>query len=398
MAAKTDFKTVETDSGELEELNEKIRSHRHKTIRRVAIVLIILAAVLIGLQLWMALRSYTSFEVTAQTTQQDSSASKFEAYLGNILEYNNDGIVCRGTDNKLIWNQSFEMTTPTLAVCDRYLAVYDRGGTSIYIIAEKGVVHKIETTTPINSVCIAGQGTVAVLMKEDNVSYVRLYDKKGKELAGGEFYEEKESFPVDIALSPDGQKLAVDMLDVTEGKVRSTISFYNFGSVGQNEIDNNVGTYSYDDIFIPEIEYMGADRMMALSSQGFMIFDGKQKPAPKKEVKFDGEMQSVFHNSRYIGVTYSNPQKEGCWHIKVYDTNGNIVMENDTALAYTRIEFLDNNEICVRDDYHCEIFTIHSIRKFAYTFDKELYKILSGSDTAAYTFIMKGEIDEVRLK
>lgn len=398
MAGKTDFKTVETDSEELEEMNEKIRDHRLRTLRRVVITLAIAAVAVIGIQLWMALRSYTSFEVTAQTKQQDGSASKYESYLGNTLEYNNDGIVCRASDNKLIWNQSFEMATPTLAMCESYLAVYDRGGTSIYIFGEKGPVHKIETATPINSVCIASQGTVAVLMKEDRVSYVRLYDKKGKELAGGEFYEEKESFPVDIALSPDAQKLAVDMLDVAEGKVRSTISFYNFGSVGQNEIDNNVGTYSYDDVFIPEIDYAGADRMVALTNKGFMVFEGKQKPAPKKEVTFDGEMQSVFRNSKYIGVTYSNPQKEGNWHIKVYDTNGNTVMENDTALAYDRIEFLGNNEICVRDNYHCEIFTIHSIRKFSYTFDKELYKVMSGSDTLSYTFVMNGEIDEVRLR
>ncbi len=398
MAVKTDFKTVAADSAELDELNDKIRTHRHKNIRRVAIAVVAFVVVLVGVQLGFALRSYTSFEVTAQIAQQDSSASKYEAYLGNVLEYNNDGIVCKNTENELIWNQSFEMSTPTLTSCDRYLAVYDRGGTSIYIIAEKGIVHKIEMTIPINSVCIASQGTVAVLMKEDNVSYVRLYDKKGKELAGGEFYEEKESFPVDIALSSDGEKLAMDMLDVTEGKVRSTISFYNFGSVGQNEIDNNVGTYSYDDMFFPEIEYTGTDRMVALSDQGFIIFEGKQKPAPKKEVQFEGQMQSVFHNNRYIGVTYSSPQKEGFWHIKVYDMNGNVVMENDTSLAYSRIEFLDNNEICVRDEYSCEIFTIHSIRKFSYAFDKELYRILSGDDASTYTFILKGEIDEVRLR
>lgn len=398
MTGKTDFKTVEMDNEELEELNGKIREHRRKTIHKTMLALGIAAVVVISIQLWMALRSYTSFEVTAQTKQQDGSTSKYEKYQGNVLEYNNDGIVYRGADNKLIWNQSFEMAMPTLVICETYLAVYDRGGTSIYIFDEKGVVHKIETTAPINTVCIASQGTVAVLMKEDRVSYVRLYDKKGKELAGGEFYEEKESFPVDIALSADAQKLAVDMLDVTEGKVRSTVSFYNFGSVGQNEIDNNVGTFSYGGVFIPEIDYVTSEKMVALSNQGFIIFEGKQKPAPKKEVDFGGEMQSVFRSGKYIGVTYSNPQKEGNWHIKVYDTNGKTVMENDTALAYDRIEFLENNEICVRDNYHCEIYTIHGIRKFSYTFDKELYKAMSGEDTLNYTFIMNGEVDEVRLR
>ena len=119
-------------------------------------------------------------------------------------------------------------------MCEQYLAVYDRGGTFIYIMSERGLVKKIETATPIERVCVARQGTVAVLMKEDDVSYVRLYDKKGQELASGEFYQEKGSFPVDIALAPDAQKLAVDMLDVTKGKTCSTVTFYNFGSVGQN--------------------------------------------------------------------------------------------------------------------------------------------------------------------
>ena len=77
-------------------------------------------------------------------------------------------------------------------------------------MSERGLVKKIETATPIERVCVARQGTVAVLMKEDDVSYVRLYDKKGQELASGEFYQEKGSFPVDIALAPDAQKLAVD--------------------------------------------------------------------------------------------------------------------------------------------------------------------------------------------
>lgn len=257
---------------------------------------------------------------------------------------------------------------------------------------------KIETTTPISTVCIANQGTVAVLMKEDNVSTVRMYDRKGKELTNGEFYEEKGSFPVDIALSNDAQKLAVDMLDVTEGSVRSTVSFYNFGSVGQNEIDNNVGTYTYDDTFISEISYVASNRMIAIEDSGYIVFEGAQKPAPKREVKFKTEVQSVFYDNKYVGIVYSSPKKEGCWNIKVYDMAGKTVMENETTIAYDKIEFLDNNEICVRNTHDCELYTIHGIRKFSYTFDKDIYKILSGSDSQSYTFVFNGERDEVRLQ
>ncbi|MDD6480822.1 MAG: DUF5711 family protein [Lachnospiraceae bacterium] len=398
MANRTDFKTVQTSQEELEEINEKVRRHRRKSFRNAAIIAAVLAVVIVGVQLWMALRSYTAFEIRQITERKDSVAGKYESFAGNILEYNNDGAVYHTTSNELIWNQSFEMATPELDICEGYLAVYDRGGTFIYIMTAEGLVSRIETSVPINRVCVASQGTVAVLMKEDHVSYVRLYDRKGKELANGKFYEEKGSFPVDIAFSTDGQKLAVNMLDVTKGKVRSSVSFYNFGSVGQNEIDNNVGSYSYDDVFISEIHYIDSDHVVAIGDNGLILFEGAQKPTPKKEVKFEQEVQSVFYNDKYVGITYSNSNKEESWHIKVYDMNGKTVMENDTGIAYDRIEFLENNEICVRDEWNCEIFTIHSIRKFAYSFDKELYKILSGADRQSYTFVMNGEIDEVRLR
>lgn len=398
MAEKKDFKTVEIDDSMQEEMEEQIRRHRHKIVRRVICVVFAIILLFAGTQLWNALRSYDSYEIRSKTEQQDSGSAKYETFRGKTVEYNNDGIVYRNNDNELIWNQSFEMSTPMLSTCEDYLAIYDQGGTSIYIMTTTGLAKKIETSTPIRTVCVANQGTIAVLMKEDNVSTVRLYDRKGNELANGEFYVEKGSFPVDIALSYDAQKLAVDMLNVKDGKVSSTISFYNFGSVGQNEIDNNVGTYHYEDMLVSEISYVASDRMVALSDTGFLVFEGAQKPALKRQVDFEQEVQSVFCNNKYVGVTYSSAAKEGNWHIKVYDLNGNTAMENDTAIAYNCIEFLDGNEVCVRDDYNCEIYTIHSIRKFAYTFDQPLYKILSGADASSYTFVLSGETDEVRLK
>ena len=300
MASKMDFKTVqiETDNENLEEIEEKVRRHRRRIIRRIVIVVLVIVTIIVSFQLWSALRSYSGYEVRNKTERQDSVAAKYVTFLGNLIEYNNDGIVYKDEDDELIWNQSFEMSAPMVSICEGYLAVYDRGGTMIYIMASDGLTKKIETSTPISTVCVANQGTVAVLMKEDNVSTVRMYDRKGKELTNGEFYEEKGSFPVDIALSNDAQKLAVDMLDVTEGSVCSTVSFYNFGSVGQNEIDNNVGTYTYDNTLISEISYVASNRMIAIEDSGYIVFEGTQKPAPKREVKFETEVQSVFYNNK----------------------------------------------------------------------------------------------------
>ena len=93
-----------------------------------------------------------------------------------------------------------------------------------------------------------------------------------------------------------------------------------------------------------------------------------------------------------------NGTEEDPYLIQVYDMRGNCVMEAETAFAYEHAEFLANNEVCLTNQYECEIYTIHSIRKFSYNFDAEIYKIMSRGTSMDYTFILEGETDEVRLR
>ena len=60
MIKKEGFKTVETD---LEELEEKIHDHRKKIFKRIVITIIAVLAVFAAAQLWMALRSYDSYDI-----------------------------------------------------------------------------------------------------------------------------------------------------------------------------------------------------------------------------------------------------------------------------------------------------------------------------------------------
>lgn len=388
------LKAVKTD---YEQLNKEIKQHRIKILKRVGEIALLVVLLLVIINLLYALRTYDSYDVRSSMQRENTSIAEFEQFLDYILEYSNDGIRCVANDGELIWNQAFEMTKPMVEIAGDYLAVYDQGGTTIYILKEDGLQKKIETAIPIQTVCLAEQGTVAVLMKEEGESQVKLFDKKGKELANGKFYDNKGSFPIDIALSSDAQKLAVCMIDVTGGKVGSTISFYNFGSVGQSEIDNNVGIYNFDGILIPEIDYVSATRMIALGTGKIFVFEGSQKPELEEELVVE-EILSYFHNDKYIGMIYDNPEVENSKHIKVIDMNGKTVMENDTELPYDSVVFLSNNEICLTNQAECEIFTIHGIKKFSYTFDEQIYKIIAGSSAQNYTFIFQETTEEVQLK
>ncbi len=394
MAEKAGFKTVETD---LEELNEKIAQYRKKILLRILIGVAVAVVIGIGVFLFMKFRTYDSYVIKDTIETGQESSSMFYDFCDNILEYSNDGAVYKDNKGNLIWNQAFEMTTPMVNQCQEYIAIYDKGGTEIFLMDTKGVKQEIKTSVPIKTVSVASQGTIAVLMREKVNYFIKLYDKKGKELANGEYYGNQGCIPIDIALSYDAQKMAVDMVDITSGKSDTNITFYNFGSVGQNEINNNVGSFSYDSTIVPNIRYISNDTLVAVGDSSVMFFSGNQKPKLEKTIDFTSTVESIFYNEKYIGISYSNQDADSTHRIVVYNNKGKKVMEHDTEIAYSSIEFLSNNQICVHNNYECEIYSIDGIRKFKYAFDTTLYKILYEGNGNTYYFVLEGKTQKIKL-
>ena len=392
---KKGFKTIETN---YEELDAQIWDHRKQILKRTAQIMSLVVVLVVGINLIYALQSFDDYEVKNEIVRESSGSAQCKKFGDCLLEYSSDGISCINSNRDIVWNQSFEMTAPKVESCGDYLVVYDAAGTKLFILTKNGLEKSLEMTSPIQTVCIADQGTIAVLMKENQESQVKLFDKKGNELANGKFYGDKGGFPIDIALSYDGTKLAVNMVDVTKGQVNTTISFYNFGSVGQSEVDNNVATYTFEGLLVPYIVYISNSRMIGMGTGKMLVFDGTQKPALSREVLIEEEVLSIFHNEKYVGIVYDNVGVENSWHIKVMDMRGKTIMENDTSIPYDTIEFLSSGEVCVRNVTQCELFTIHSIRKFSYEFDKELYSVIATDGGQDYTFIFKDTIEEVKLK
>lgn len=393
---KRGFRTVK--DADMREYQQKIREHRIAVLKRWAIFAAILLLIIAGLSLFMAFRQYTDYDVRSSVERSDTEATCFVEFRGNILKYSNDGAFYLDATNELIWNQTYEMSNPQIDICEDYLTIYDKKGTKIYTLTSSKLEGSIETAMPIEQVCVASQGTIAVLMRKDDTAYLELYDKDGNKLAGGEIHGGNGGYPIAIALSQDAIKLGVSMIDISDGKVKSTIAFYNYGSVGQNEIDNMVGVVTYEDMVIPELEFTSKDRMVAFGDSKILIFEGTQKPQQEEEIVLEKHAKTIFHNNEYIGVVSSNEDEALTHHLSVYKTNGDFVMEKDFDAEYGSIEFLSNNEICILSDTACDLYTLHGVHKFHYEFDKEIYQIVPGGTNLNYTLVLNNATERVRLK
>jgi len=393
---KKKFKTV--PAMDMDEYKQKIREHRLKILKRILVTALIVFVIIAGLFLFLALRHYEDFDVNSTVERSDTAATIFEEFQGNILKYSNDGALYTDTYNERIWNQTYEMTDPQIDICEDYLTIYDKKGTMIYIMTKEGILGGIETTMPIQQVRVASQGTVAVLMKKDASGYLAMYDKTGAKLTEGEIHGAKKGYPVAIALSSDAVRLAVAMLDINDGSIKSTIAFYNFGTAGESEIDHVVGAQTFPDTVIPEIVYLADDRLAAFSDTGVILFEGSQKSKQSGTIPFEKEVKSIFYNDNYIGCVISNEDEAVTHHISVYDLDGKSVLEKDFTMEYTGVEFLANNEICITNENACDIYTIHGIYKFHHEFEQTLYKIISESGALNYTLILEDTTEKIRLK
>ena len=393
---KSGFHTVgDTD---MEEYNRKIKEHRRKVLRRIVIVTAVILLVLTGLGLYMALRHYENYDIMSTAERSDTDATHFTEFQGNILKYSNDGAVYTTGNNDVIWNQSFEMQEPTVSICQKYVAFADSDGKEIYVMDDSGTQGKFKVTMPVIKMDVSAHGTVAVLMEDDGTSYLALYSKSGEQLAEGAIHVENGGTPLAIALSADGQKLAVSSMDIHDGSVKSTVSFYNFGAVGENKVDHIVASYSYADTVIPELTYIGSDHVLAFSDKGVYTFTGSTEPkeGPKKET--DEEIKGVFYDESYFALIFAAGKDEAKRRVEVYNMKCSQQVTFETDFSFEEAQFLDNHEICLTSENACALYTLGGREKFYYEFENRLCAVTHVSGYRRYAFIMEGKTEQARLK
>ena len=342
-------------------------------------------------------KNYIAYDVLESIPRTDAVGTKFQMFADHFLKYSNDGMFCMNIDNNLVWNQSYEMQNPIVDICENYAAVADKKGKIVYIMDTTGPLTEIQTTKPIRQLHVANQGMVAVLMEEHGAGYIHLYDKEGNSLAEGELHAKNSGYPLDLDISNDGRKMIVTMLDVNQGIIKTNVAFYNFGPVGQNEIDNIVCSYPYEETIVAKVQFLTNDLAVAVSDHGVIFYEGVQKPAVAGEIVVEQEIRSVFYNKNYIGLVFQSEKKETSYHLKLYSVNGELVNEFDIPMEYEEIEFLSNGEICIRNNTECSIYTVGGMRRFYYHFKEEIQKVIHRAGRR-YLFFMSDATEEIRLR
>ena len=84
--------------------------------------------------------------------------------------------------------------------------------------------------------------------------------------------------------------------------------------------------------------------------------------------------------------------------MSVYNLRGTEEMTQNLDMNYSEVGFLENDEICVRNELECSIYNLKGKRKFRSNFEKSIWKVFSTKNSTEYIFMMDKETQKVRLK
>jgi hypothetical protein len=349
------------------------RKKRYKRRRNIIILTLLLLLVVVGGAYLLNLynRSYKNYKVMKSTEIKGENAVGYLSYGSSIVKYGKDGVQSYDKDGRCLWNSAYEMSDPIADSCGKYIVIADKGSKSIHIYDGKTEVGSFSTDYEIEKVEIASQGVVAVLMTEGDTSHIVMYDKEGNIKAEKVKTLSETGLPLDIALSEDGTKLAVNCMVISKGEAASEIGFYNFGEVGKNAVNNFTGGFRSDTgILAPRVEFLNNDTACVYKDNGFAIFSVKEWPTDEHEESLKGKVQSIFYNKNYTGLILQS--EDGLTkHLLLYDLKGKKVLDKILDFEYKKI-YMADDEIILYNDLTCIVMKPDGKIKFKGTFDSNI--------------------------
>lgn len=376
---------------------DKIRKHKLTTVYRIALIVAVFIAIGVLVLVQYNRHIYTDYDVVSSITREtviDATDIKLD---DAILTYSKDGAHCTNTKGEVSWNQTYEIQDVKLAISEDVVAIGNYNGREIYVQNTEGQLGTITTTMPIRNLTVSASGYVTAVLADTDVTWINTYNAKGENIYTGQAHMSDSGYPVAISLSPNGEMLAVSYVYVDAGIIKTNVAFYNFGPVGANHSDYIVSAFSYQDILVPQVQFMNNDTAFAVGDSRLMIYTGSQKPVVAAEYLYDEEIRSVFYSEDYIGLVFASENAESQYRMDVYGTNAEEIGSYYFDMDYTDI-FFEKDQFVIHNDSECMIMTLKGVEKYRGLFAKSVNLMLPTNTAYKYVLVTDSSIDTIQLK
>lgn len=382
-----------------------------------AVVLVII----LGLAIYFFVnRTYGGYRVDSTMERADETQTEYLSFLGGFVKYNVNGITYEDKTGTIIWTEAFTMSDPKVVMNGEYVALTDIGKNQYTLYNATKKIQTFKTDYPVTDIQIAKQGMVVVVLEDEKVNYIVGYDQSGEKLVEIKTSINKNGYPLAIALSDDGQKLVASYVTIHDTQLENSLTFYNFGSVGKNEVDRQVGYKKFDDELFPRVEFANNDTVCTFSNKRLVIYGMKQKPKEICDKKLPQNVKSIFCNDHYVGYISKNSvsgqkktskekdatvkstvEKSGetsdNYTLKAFDLNGIERLSQNIDFSYTKMHATED-EIVLLSDNKCQIYKYNGFIKFNGNFREGISDFFPTTRKNHYVLITNNATKMIHLK
>ena len=350
------------------EYKARLSRHRYSRAKKTALTAAAVAGIVFAVLFYMEKRSYHDYKTLQTSEQEDIVSTKYEVMSGKILRYSPDGAALVNSEMDAYWSSLYEMQNPVADIRGDWAVIADVDGTSMKIFDKDGEAGSVTTSYSIVKARISSNGLVAAILDGGDSTWINYYDSDGSLIAENQTHVEDPGYPMDVAVSDNGEIMMVTYQFIDGSDTTSYVAFYNFGDVGQNEDDRIVSGYTYEGVVIPEIRYFDAERSVALREDGFTVYKGRQIPKESVTEKVDKEIVSTFCDDDTIGMVFKNGNKDKQYTMKVYSINGSLRFTKDFNIPYTTIKISGGSILLYNDSQIC-VMNSRGVEKYSGTVD-----------------------------
>ncbi|HEX3076796.1 MAG TPA: DUF5711 family protein [Lachnospiraceae bacterium] len=376
---------------------KKMKRHKQKVMIAISTIGIVALAVIIFLINSFFHKNYNSYEVEHTTVRQDSNTVKYVSYKDKLLKYSRDGVAVLEPSGKVLWNASYDMRHPQIAICKSYIAIADIGYKQLNVYDGKGNEYPITTTLPIIDVAVAEQGVVAVTVEGEDYNQVLLYYAlTGEVLVQTQTGVQDEGYPIDIAISHDAKKMVSDYFVIQGGVIETDVSFYNFSDVGDNKESQLVGGIKKPKIVTQDVEFINNTTVLLCEENGFSVYRMKEIPSEIFSKTYKREIASIFYTDEYVGCILKNEDEKEGNQLLLYNIDGKKEVDRSIKFGYTNVQ-MSGEDIIFNTENNIVILDTNGNTKFKYTFDREISYVMPVNDRDEYVVIDDQNIEQIRL-
>ena len=385
MADRNNFRVVGGRSEAEASLTKRIRMHKLQSMLRVGIIAVVLVVLVLMFIIQYKNQVFSGYVISKQAEFTVLESTSYLENNGSIIRYSKDGISNTDAKGKMIWNLTYEMQSPIVRLADGYAAVGDYNGHIIYLVDKEGAAYEVDTCLPIRNFAVSPDGVVAAVLEDTGNSWINVFNKEGIQIVEAKATMSKTGYPLGVSLF--GEVMGVSYFCVDGNSMRSNVTFYNFGGVGENTTDHIVSSYAYADAVVPMVQFMDEGTSFAVADNRLMFFEGTKKPVSTADILLDTEIQSVYYSDSHVGLLFYDQTGENKYRINVYDASGKKVMSYGFDMDFKDI-LIRNDQIMIYNESKCMVVGLNEKIKYSGTFEDRVHFMAATDSPRKFVLIM----------